>query len=138
MTPDEIAKKLPNGFREAFLEKMEIDYFENWEARFEIDVCIGTPDAEDPKDREAYRKGRLTILDVQLFAVEPPRPEYDFRRHDFTLMAISGLRSDPPDECLSPSPREKLPEGAFLSWFSFAELGARIIFSGMDAKFEWH
>jgi hypothetical protein len=76
MTIFEIADQLPNGFHDAEIETIYIDY-PNRVVEIRLNVWIGTMD--DPEStRETYRKATLTLTGVWYCAMDSPDEGYPY------------------------------------------------------------
>lgn len=75
MTPSDVDAALPNGFHDAFLRELHVD-FARQEARLAFDFLVGIPEADTEEGREAMRPGILRLSGVTSMAVEPPDPRY--------------------------------------------------------------
>ena len=60
MTLEELADTLPDGFHDAQISSVSIDYIKR-EARLIIDLSVGDPSSEDEELRDAYREGELKL-----------------------------------------------------------------------------
>lgn len=132
MTIDEIEMKLPNGFHDASLKKIHIDYIKR-EANLEIDVHIGTP--EDKK--ETYRTVSLKLDGLQFYVIEPPDPQYFLQGTKGHWIADSAPLESLESEKLPKKLIECLPKGAFIHYFFISDWNAFIYLAAMDASFEW-
>jgi hypothetical protein len=74
MTFEEIDQKLPNGFHDAEIRKMSIDFVSR-SIVIGMNLHAGVPGGPNP---EQYRAGTLEILSPCLFFIEPPDPGYHF------------------------------------------------------------
>ena len=135
MTFDELQALLPNGFHDAFLRALSIDYVGR-RAQMELEVLVGRPDGKDYHEREAYRRGRLEFSGLLLVSADVPNQE-------FLAEAINGLRVD-----VAPTgdgqfvkhgwPDEPLPEGAFLRSFYFTdEANSFLHIAAQDVNWTW-
>jgi hypothetical protein len=64
---------LPNGFHEAFLESVDVDY-KSRRGLIKLRLCVGDPDAATQKEREAYKGADLSLVDLVYFVIEGPDP----------------------------------------------------------------
>lgn len=133
MKIEDIERELPNGFHDALLRNVFIDY-DRHEAIFEIEIWIGNIDSEIKKLREVYRKGRLRLHDLRYCAIESPDPEYPYAGRRLTIDAgeIGSLKKVPPIR-LPEAPSEE----AFVHWFFVRQWNAFIYVSATNARFEW-
>lgn len=60
MTLEELADTLPNGFHDAQVSSLSIDYIKR-EARLLIDLWVSDSPSDSEELREAYRKGELKL-----------------------------------------------------------------------------
>src|SRR5690242_1987239 len=78
MSLEEIDESLPNGFHDAQLVGLEIDYLHKI-AVFKTNVLIGLPD-EPVELRDRYRLGTLRFPGVSFVVVDPPAATSAFLR----------------------------------------------------------
>jgi len=74
MTFEEIAETLPNGFHDAKLRRLQVD-FAAYSIAIQLLLLVGEPDTATP---EEYRAGTLTMESPLFFFLEPPDPQYPF------------------------------------------------------------
>ena len=74
MTFEELAQKLPNGFHDAEILKISMD-FVNRSIVIGMNLLTGVPGDPDP---ERYRPGALRVVSPYLFFIKPPDPRYHF------------------------------------------------------------
>jgi hypothetical protein len=74
MTFEELNEKLPNGFHDAEIRQISVD-FVNCSIMLSMNLHVGL--VGDP-DRERYRAGTVKIMSFYLFFIEPPDPHYHF------------------------------------------------------------
>lgn len=123
MTIQEIARGLPNGFHDAEIEAIRIDYAQN-KAEFVLDIWVGTMD-DPPATRETYRKGILLISGLLYCAMDVPDEECSFANSRPLTIDLA-------------EPTEFHPNGAaFACRFWVNEWNAFIHLSGMSAELEW-
>lgn len=121
-------------FHDATIERVAIDYLAH-EAVLDCSLVVGDPDAIREADREAPRRGRLTLQGLLYFVIEPPDPTYPFKDAEGLWVASDG----PLDE-LSSRPTDlpdELPEGAFSHWFFIHSWNAFIYVAFTRAAFAW-
>ena len=94
MTFEQLEDLLPNGFHDAQIEKVAVDYAQR-SASIVMQLLIGTPDSID---RDEYRRATLNISGLGYVAIEPPDPTYPFMRSGAALN-VAGYPED----------REKFP-----------------------------
>jgi hypothetical protein len=74
MTFQDLADSLPNGFHDAHLKSVCIDYVERLLA-MQMEILVGTPEAQD---RDEYRKATLTVTGLYFCVIDPPDAKYPF------------------------------------------------------------
>lgn len=129
MTIGEIEANLPNGFHDATLNNIFIDY-DTQRVVLSIEVNIGSP--ED--DNENFRTGKLTISGVLFCAIEPPDPKYAFQKAKGIWIADSGTVTSSMKNAYM---IEHLPKGVFFHYFFINEWNSFIFVAARDAVFEW-
>lgn len=134
-TFDQVEQALPNGFHDAFLRSVSVDYVERT-AQMELEVWVSSMDTDNRQHREDYRRGRLQFIDLFLFSVEVPDQE-------FLSSTTNGLSIDvtPAGYEAFPKqgwPEEPLPEGAFLRSFCFTnEANSFVYVAAQEAAWMW-
>jgi len=74
MTFQDLENSLPNGFHDAKLKGVSIDYAERL-LTMQMEILVGTPEAED---REEYRSATLTVTGLYFCVIDPPDVKYPF------------------------------------------------------------
>ena len=74
MTFEELIQELPNGFHDAEILGIRVD-FVNRSIVIGMNLLVGVPGAPDP---ERYDRGTLRVVSPYLFFIEPPDPKYHF------------------------------------------------------------
>jgi hypothetical protein len=74
LTFEEANQKVPNGFHDAEIRKISIDFVDR-SIVMGMNLHVGVPSDPDP---ERYRAGTLKVLSPCLFFIEHPDPRYDF------------------------------------------------------------
>jgi hypothetical protein len=116
MTIEEIEETLPNGFHDANLRKIEIDYAKG-EVKVEVSVWIGDLESSDEELREKKRDGRLMVSGLQFCMIERPDSRYPYQEAGSLWIADSN-------------------EG-FIHYFFINNWNSFIILAAKDARFEW-
>ncbi len=133
MKIEDIERELPNGFHDALLQNIFIDY-DRHEAIFEMKVWIGDIDSESKELREVYRKGQLKLGGLRYCIIEAPDPGYPWCDTKLTIDAgtVGSLKK-------APSVRlpEPLSEEVSVHWLFIRQWNAFIYVSATDARFEW-
>jgi hypothetical protein len=128
MTLDEVAGSLPNGFHDAELRAVTIDFVKR-EARLSLDIWIG-----DDDDREAYRRAELTLTGLIFWIVEPPDARYPYGQADHLIIDMGSVASLPREKQPTLPP---IPESAFSNWLFVVEWNAFIYVAAEDADLIW-
>jgi hypothetical protein len=132
MTIKEIESNLPNGFHDANLKTISIDYVTR---KAELDITVDISNAEAPEEdaTEDYRDGKLILSGLLFCIIEPP----DLRSADLNAdgLWITSSGTVKPGEMLKDLPL-LLPEGAFVHYFFVNNWNASIYLAAMDARFE--
>lgn len=126
MTLDEITDSLPNGFHDAQINSISINYVKR-EATFDLEIWV----AESSQgDSDVYRSAQLKLLQFLFLAIEPPNPRYDYHEEKPLWVAGSeGQRHISSTQLPSP-----LPEGAFTYWFFVHDWNSFIHIAALDAE----
>ena len=90
MTFEEIELTLPNGFHDARLRRIAINYGER-AATLDISFWVGDMDSQS---REEYRDGSLHVRGLCYCSVEPPHAAYPFLRGGSGI-DVAGYPEDP-------------------------------------------
>jgi hypothetical protein len=130
----DIENSLPNGFHDAFLESVDVDYMSK-RALIKLRLCIGDPDASTEKEREAYRGANLELLDVVYLVIEGPDPRSKYAETKGLWIDGGEVKSD--SAPAMPIPVEQLPSGAFAYWFFVRDWNSFIHVAARDAKLQW-
>lgn len=73
----EIENSLPNGFHDAFLESLTVDYASR-RSSIRLRLWVGDPDAVVKDKREAYKGADLELLNIVYFVIEAPDPGSEY------------------------------------------------------------
>ena len=65
MTLEELADTLPNGFHDAQVSSVSIDYVKR-EARLLMDLWVGDLSSQNEEERQVYRSGELRRSQLKL------------------------------------------------------------------------
>ena len=125
MTLDEIDRELPNGFHDAEVRRLSVDFVARI-ATLELDLWIGSTDLPPDGGRETYRPATIELQGLSYVVVDPPDSTYPYARAKPIRIEISGgeHRADLPP----------LQPGAFASRFFVQEWNAFIAISALDAR----
>jgi hypothetical protein len=123
----EIASKLPNGFHDAELCGLSVDY-QRGVATMNINVDVSDPDV--PSDPE-YRPIDV-VQGIVLLAIDAPHSAASAWAS--TALSIDGGEGQP---STSPIELPPLPKDTFLWWFFVNELNSFIRLAATKATFRW-
>ena len=126
VTLQELSRTLPNGFHDAKLARVELDYARQ-EALLHLSLLVGDPDAPEYEAREAQRPAVLTLTGLQYLVVPPPEYTYDPETVNVDLSEDPA----PPPVIGPPVP------GAFHARFFVSEWNALIQVSATGASLAW-
>ena len=124
-TIEELELTLPNGFHDARLLRLDIDYRAR-QATITLDVVV------NEEGKPVFRSGVLRITGVVFLVLDPPAPG-------------STLDSSKPSQIdtgqgqpnTSPLTLPPVPPGHFLEWFFVVDWNSFIRVCAEDASFEW-
>ena len=132
-TLDDLAGSLPNGFHDAKLKTLAIDYIER-EMRLSLDFWIGDLNAPPGDEREAYRSADVLLTGLIYCVCEPPDAQYPYARAHSVKIDMGAMH------LLKIPPAMKLPsinEGAFANWIYASDWNAFIYVAAQDAHLRW-
>lgn len=129
MTIKELEAKLGLTLHDAQLDSLSVDYVKRT-ANFIMDICVGDPEAKAEKDRERWRKGRLSLTGLQYLVIDPPDPTYLYNDP-------SAVDLDPCDADQEIAPRYRIPDDGFEGRFFVSDWNAFIHFAATNATLNW-
>ena len=134
MTLDEVAASLPNGFHDADIKSISIDYVAGT-ATFDLEVWVGDESAAKEEGREVYRAAVLILSDLLFCVIDPPDPRYEYYEKKALWVddASRGAASISTSVTL-PTP---LPENTFVYGFFVNNWNAFIHVAAMNARLEF-
>jgi len=130
----EIDYDLPNGFHDAHLEVVTINFASN-SAELTLELWVGDLNAETEEEIEVYRRAKLCLADLVYFVIDPPGAGY--------APPLGGLlwidAGDATDESNSEhlKPRSELPDDAFAYWFWVGPWNSHFHVAAKGASLEW-
>lgn len=74
MRLDELEDSLPNGFHDASIEGIVVDYVSQ-RATLQMKLLVSSPEAETQSEREIYKRGKLQLLRHLVFCNRGARSE---------------------------------------------------------------
>lgn len=133
MKLQEIENSLPNGFHDAQVKQVEIDY-EKGIAKFILVLWIGDMSSPDESVREKYREAILILKDLIYCVIEAPDPAYSVTKaRPFSIDAGSIKDKQIQSDTILPN---NLPVGSFAYWIFVNEWNSFIHIAAMDAIIE--
>ena len=134
MTLNEIDDSLPNGFHDAMIHNIQIDYVKR-EVLIKLDIWVGDMESDDETKRDEYQSGQIMISDLLYFVVEPPDSTYEYHKSS-PLWVDAG-----PIEKLATKPSLKLPTpiptDSFGYYFYVQDWNAGFYIAAKSAQLNW-
>jgi hypothetical protein len=132
MTFEELELRLPNGFHDAAIREINLDFIGR-SVVLGMDVLTGGPGDPDP---ELCRPGTLKLSPAYLFFIEPPDPRYSFVPNGSALKVDGdSVRAGQNVEVDRLSPM--LPQNATKYRFFLEKWNAFLYLAGGGAEFSW-
>ncbi len=135
----EIENSLPNGFHDAKLDGIEVDYTTRT-AVMRMRLHTGDPHAALEAEREAYSRAELAFSGILYFVIDPPDQKYPYSEKDPIWLDAGDAVSDRGSVNPAPLPlipASQLPAGAFAYWFFVHNWNSFIHVAAADAKLIW-
>jgi hypothetical protein len=130
MTFEELDAEFPNGFDDAEIIGLSLDY-KSRTATLQLSLRLDTPDS--PNSQE-YRSGVLTIRGFYYVSIEPPDVEHLFYPSG-SRITVDGIPEDPTTFQLFEHLKPTLPAGAFCCRFFVYDWNAFIRIAAQHAEF---
>lgn len=134
MTLDEIARLLPNGFHDAQLMTVKIDYCRH-ELCLGMKIWVGNLATSSGDVHEIYRAAVVTLSGLLFCVIEPPDPQYPYREAD-ALTIDAGSITSLPTPAAAPLPSESHKD-SFTNWIFVQEWNAFLYVSATGASLAW-
>ena len=106
MTLTNLINTLPNGFHDAIMKSVMLDY-QKHEARIEFMIWVGDLEAKDEEIREAHEEADLILKGLSAWIIEPPDSYYKPSENGNSMIDMGSFDSLP-DE-----PPIEVPNGSF-------------------------
>jgi hypothetical protein len=133
MNLEEIDKDLPNGFHDAKIKSVNLNY-ETRVARILLDLWTGDLTSKEESIREARKRGELVLKDFLFFVIEPPDPNYEYAKPSALWIDARSFKNDPKrKEVKLP---QDLPENAFVYRVFVSDWNSFIYFAATDCALE--
>ena len=131
MTFEELEALYPNGFDDAYIDRLIVDY-PNRTVEMELNLRGNPPDS--PKS-DKYQRAALLLRGFYYFVVEPP--DADHLWYPERSIQVNGYPEDGSQFPLFEHLRPKLSSGAFCCRFFVHDWNAFIHVAARDAQFSW-
>ncbi len=132
MTFEELEEKLPNGFHDAEIRKISMD-FVNRSIVIGMNLLVGVPGDPDP---ERYRPGTLRVVSPYLFFIKPPDPSYHFVPDGSPINAsgrsVKVGQNEEVDRLLA-----VIPPNATVYLFFLDDWNSCLYLAGASVEFSW-
>lgn len=132
MTFEDLDKELPNGFHDAKLRKIEVD-FANKRIILSVDLLQGCPGDPDP-ERRGF--GTLRVLSPRLFFLEAPDPRYSFQM-DGSPVGVDGDSVRAGEDAAVDALLRLLPPGTAAYRFFLEDWNSFLYLAGDEVQFNW-
>ncbi len=134
MTLVELEDKLPNGFHDAKVHSLELDY-EPGTAKFRLSLLIGLPE-DPPSTRNAYQRATLHLTGFCFCSIEPPDPNYRFLPEGKPISA-DGCPEGLEKVSTFHELQKVLPTGAWIYRFFLHDSNSFLHIAARNATLEW-
>ena len=132
MTFEELEDKLPNGFHDAELYDIQIDYV-GGSMTLGMSFWVGSMGAPN---QEEYRPGELRITGLSFCVIDPPDPTYQYVPNGSALN-VSGDRAKPDSFPELEKLSRTLPPGVACYRFFVHEWNSFINIAAKDVQVSW-
>lgn len=132
MTFEEIEQELPNGFHDAEIRTIAVNFVDRSIA-VGMDLHFGSEGDSDP---ERHRSGTLKVESFCLFFIEPPDPRYRFVPNGSPLNASGDSVTTGKDPAVDGLLRN-LPTGVTLYRFFLDDWNSFLYLGGANVEFSW-
>jgi hypothetical protein len=134
MTLDELDHILPNGFHDAKLFSIELNYAEG-RAKLRLNLLVGWPEDPHP-EREAYQEAILTVTGLCFCSIDPPQSDSPFLP-DGQPTWLSGDPAKSDYFQSLPDLIQKSPSDTWCYRFFMGNWNAFIYIAARDAEITW-
>lgn len=130
MTLDELYLTLPNGFHDAQLKRVILDY-ERGSASLTLDIWVGDLEG-NPSEYELYRLSELTLEGLAFWIIGPPDPKYLSQASGSIRIDVHNIENVPLAIRQLP-----VPTGAFLNTIYVYDWNSFIYLAAQNARLTW-
>lgn len=134
MTLDEWDQELPNGFHDAYILSLQIDYAVGT-AKFALALHTGWSDDPEP-ERERYQNAEMLVTGLCFCSIDPPDPSYRFLPSGKGI-CVGGDPAQADHLPLLPGLAAKFPTGTWCYRFFVHDWNAFIHIAAHDAQVTW-
>src|SRR4029077_14515744 len=134
VTLDQLEDTLPNGFHDAEIFSLDLDYVGGI-AKFHLNLLVGWPDDPEP-ERQAYQEATLVVTGLCFCSIDPPYPNYPFRP-DGKPICVSGDPAKSDHLPSLPLLAKEFPPGTWCYRFFVHDWNAFIYIAARDAEVTW-
>ena len=132
MTFEELDQRFPNGFDDAEISRLSLDY-RNQTAALHLNLRGNLPDSPNS---DQYRGATLVLNGLHYFSIEPPDRDH-LSWSGRSKITVDGLPEDPQSFPLIEHVKPTLPVGAFFCRFYVHDWNSFIHVAADDAQFSW-
>ena len=130
MTIEELERTLPNGFHDAEISTIRLDYVKRIVS---MELTIWMDDLQvSPEFKELYRDAVLEFEGMQSVILDPPDPSYTFARAEPLSVDLDERAPDPPIPAFA-----KLAQGSFVARFYVRDWNSWISIAATSANLRW-
>ncbi len=131
-TLDDIDQTLPNGFHDATLIAVALDFAKH-EARLKLDIWVGNLDSSDDTVREAHRPAEVVLTGLLYWVSEPPESSLSDEEPSAPRIDTGKIEELPSPPTKLPS----IPSDAFRNYIYVFDWNSFIYLAARDASFSW-
>ena len=132
MTFEELDQELPNGFHDAKIRSVRVDFVAR-SIVMGMDLLAGLPDTRDP---ESYRPGTVSVTQAHMFFLAPPDPNYPVALHGAPVSA-SGVSVKCGDDAKVGALLQRIPQDSTAFVFFLDDWNSYLYVAGTTVQFSW-
>jgi len=130
VTIEEIERTLPNGFHDAEISTIRLDYVDRT-ASMEVSIWMDDLDVQ-PGYEELYRDAVLEFAGMQCAILDPPDASYRFAEAEPLWVDRDPRPPDPPIAAFA-----RLPQGSFVARFFVRDWNSWVTVAARSASLRW-
>ena len=131
MTFEELDRRFPNGFDDAEIHDITLDY-RTRTATLQLNLRGNLPDSPD---HDVYERAVLTLRAFYYLSIDPP--DSDHLSSQWRKITVDGLPEDPAQFPLFDRLKSTFPAAAFCCRFYVHDWNSFIHIAAKDADFSW-